>query len=380
MSREHGIRSALILGFAVLVGSIGPLQAGLELASGEPIQVLEVLEEVPTVASLRAFEKRLEEQSIVAAELRPWLRYATFRLFRDAGTEVLAGRDGWWFYGKGLDYLVLLEPDPPRPDGGREAARSAIVGFRDQLAARGIELLVVPVPGKASVYPDGLSPLAGGALEETTTTVLIDELVADGVEVVDLLAAFREDRADREIDAREPLYLREDTHWSPRGVRVAARTIAGRLRELGVVSAGAEAFETREVVVPRVGDLVRMVKSPPLETHLGATEVACEQVVSAETGEPYRDSADAEVLVLGDSFLRIYEGDEPGSAGLLAHLARELGRPVDSIVGDGGASTLVRQQLARQIERLEGKRVVVWEFVERDVRFGLGGWRLVPLP
>ena len=35
--------------------------------------------------------------------------------------------------------------------------------------------------------------------------------------------------------------------------------------------------------------------------------------------------------------------DEPGAAGFIAHLARELGQPLTSIVNDGGASTLVRQ-------------------------------------
>ena len=52
---------------------------------------------------------------------------------------------------------------------------------------------------------------------------------------------------------------------------------------------------------------------------------------------------ESEVLILGDSFLRIYEQDEPGAAGFIAHLARELGQPLTSIVNDGGGSTLVRQ-------------------------------------
>ena len=54
--------------------------------------------------------------------------------------------------------------------------------------------------------------------------------------------------------------------------------------------------------------------------------------------------------------------------------------PLASIVNDGGASTLVRQQLSRKPELLRGKKLVVWEFVERDVRFGTEGWQPVPLP
>jgi len=86
------------------------------------------------------------------------------------------------------------------------------------------------------------------------------------------------------------------------------------------------------------------------------------------------------VLVLGDSFLRIFEQDEPGSGGFVAHLASNLGFGLSSIISDGGASTLVRQQLARKPALLKGKKVVVWEFVERDIRFGTEGWQVIPLP
>jgi hypothetical protein len=86
------------------------------------------------------------------------------------------------------------------------------------------------------------------------------------------------------------------------------------------------------------------------------------------------------VLVLGDSFLRIYQRDEPGSAGFVSHLARELKMPLSSIINDGGGSTLVRQELYRKPDLLKGKKVVVWEFTERDIRFGVEGWQNVPLP
>jgi len=78
--------------------------------------------------------------------------------------------------------------------------------------------------------------------------------------------------------------------------------------------------------------------------------------------------------------LRIYGQDEPQSAGFLAHLAYELRQPVTSIVNDGGASTLVRQELFRRPRLLTNKKLVIWEFVERDIRFGAEGWQLTPLP
>ena len=111
------------------------------------------------------------------------------------------------------------------------------------------------------------------------------------------------------------------------------------------------------------------------------------------------------MLVLGDSFCRIYQYPEPqslgelaaattaaparesgpkrllpGSAGFISHLALALRSPVDAIVSDGGAATDVRRRLSTDPEILEGKRVVIWEFVERDIALGAEGWEEVPLP
>jgi hypothetical protein len=113
----------------------------------------------------------------------------------------------------------------------------------------------------------------------------------------------------------------------------------------------------------------------------------------------------ARVLVLGDSFCRIYQYAEPqslgelpatstagaaadsgtkrllpGSAGFISHLALALKSPVDAIVSDGGAATDVRRKLSTNPEILEGKQVVVWEFVERDIALGAQGWEEVALP
>ncbi len=40
----------------------------------------------------------------------------------------------------------------------------------------------------------------------------------------------------------------------------------------------------------------------------------------------------------------------------------------------------MRQELHRRPALLKNKRVVVWEFVERDIRLGTEGWQQVPLP
>jgi hypothetical protein len=197
---------------------------------------------------------------------------------------------------------------------------------------------------------------------------------------VDLFALFAEARTNNAGSDATPLYLRQDSHWSPAGVALTAKAVAQRLTELGWAKPGAVVYRERAAPVERLGDVLRMLQSARIERASVPERVPCVQVIRADTSQPYRDHAESEILVLGDSFLRIYEQDEPGSAGFIAHLAKELQQPLTSLVNDGGASTLVRQELHRRPALLKNKKVIVWEFVERDIRLGTEGWQQVPLP
>jgi hypothetical protein len=161
--------------------------------------------------------------------------------------------------------------------------------------------------------------------------------------------------------------------------RLAAEKTAQRIRDLGWVSQGDAQFDVIERKITRRGDLSRMIELPRASSLFPAEATLAYQVQSSAR-ELYKDDATSPVLVLGDSFLRIYQTDEPRSAGFIAHLARELGMPVSSLVNDGGASTLVRQELSRRAALLQRKKVVIWQFVERDITYGAEGWQKIALP
>ncbi|MBP7934713.1 MAG: hypothetical protein KA354_08720 [Phycisphaerae bacterium] len=380
MTSGRGQHYLMVLGFLAIIAFEGPFQAISELRHGEMPQILDLFRQWPTEKTLKAFENDLKEQALIAQELRPRTQYLRYRAFGDVGELALVGRDGWWFYRPDARYLTERCPDHAAARTGRGPAVEAIVSFRDQLARRGIHLLVVPVPGKPSVYPDQLTRRAQPAdsrVHEPTRRLLAD-LAAAGVETMDLFPVFAEARSNPRSTDAEAWYLERDTHWTAAGARLAAEAVARRIRTLRQAPDKSVDYAVHPITVRRPGDVLRMLKCPPIEALFEAEAVRCEQVIQPD-GQPYRDDPASSILVLGDSFLRIYERDEPGSAGFIAHLARELGRPVTSIVSDGGASTLVRQELARKPAMLAGKRLVVWEFVERDVRFGMEGWQEVAI-
>jgi hypothetical protein len=306
------------------------------------------------------------------------MQYAQYIVFKDVGDKALRGPNGWFFYKPGVEYLT--QRPPARSDS--EDPVTVIRDLRDQLAARGIHLVVVPVPNKASVYPEQLSRRAERLPISmcVETQSLLRRLDAAEVEVVNLFELYAREKSAASNSNDPHLYLTQDSHWSPAGLELAAQAIAQRIVERDWIEPDRTEYRTKSAPTKRLGDVVRMLNVPAIEKHLPAERALCVQVVDPETNQPYRDDPQSEILVLGDSYLRIFQQDEPGAAGLIAHLARRLRQPVTSIVNDGGASTLVRQELYRRPTLLENKKVVIWEFVERDIRFGTEGWQRVPLP
>ena len=380
MSGDRVKQISLITAFIAAICSAGFSQLIFDLVNGNTPQAAQLLMQKPTKANLTAFERDLRDNCRLAKMLRPWMQYARFIVLGELGDKVVAGRRGWLFYKPAVQYLI--EPWPPQTDESQGDIFSAVTSFCNQLASRDIKLLLVPVPNKASVYPDMLTSRAGRPDTDVSSKTLeiISQLRQAGIEVVDLFAAFRQARTALPHEHTATYYLSQDSHWSPDGVQLAAKTVGQRILELGWAEKGHVQYTLEPTTLQRHGDILAMIQVPQVERHFEPEQIHCTQVVSSATNQPYLDDPNSEILVLGDSFLRIYSQDEPGSAGFVEHLARELGFPVASIVNDGGASTLVRQQLSRNPKLLANKKVVVWEFVERDIRFGTEGWQIVPLP
>jgi hypothetical protein len=350
---------------------------------------------------IRLFEKELDDNSIFASVIRPAILHARFAIFRDLGDKGIQGQNKWMFYTPDVEYLVkpsMLDsrsiPLDPNNKPLIVGPIEAILRFKRQLAKRGVDLLIVIVPGKPSIYPDLLikkmrqdqSAAFSHSLE------MIKELRLKGVETVDLFTPFVHERSG-DLTAGDSLYLRTDTHWKGRGARRAAYEVSQRIKQYPWYSPGTTEYIVDSVMIDRTGDIAVMCglsltgkfNSP---TPYPAEPTRCYQVfhvIRDGLGNEvqrvlYKDDFHSSgILVLGDSFSRMFQTDDPRGAGWIAHLALELSQPVASIVNDGGASTLVRESLKRRLNLLKGKKLVVWEIVERDFRFGAEGWKDVPI-
>lgn len=353
---------------------------------------------------LRPYEEDMKDKSVFANTIRPKMLLNWYSWLEDLGDKGVLGRDGWFFYKPDVDFLIrpyildhrsaVVDPnDKPIKDN----AIDTIVYFKNQLAKMGIDLLVVVVPVKASIYPEMLNKSMDPSLAGTFSHSLqsMKELNAKGVETIDLFKAFAEERKNDKLHG-DSLYLQKDTHWKGRAVRLAAHLVAERIKQYSwytLDSTNMVKYVIDTVYADRIGDIGKMTTLPDMKIRQLQLSFAPEkakcykvfQIVQDSLGNeiertPYRDSKrGSQVLLLGDSFSRIFQTDEPGSAGWISHIAYELSQPIASIVSDGGASTRVRETLAKNVKQLKGKKLVVWEFVERDWRYGEGGWKNIDL-
>ena len=404
---------------------------------------------------LRAFENKIDDESAIVLALRPKYQLAVWNLFSDPGEKVVLGaagncigkscgreeakpEDKWLFYRQDVEFLVQPSPLDVR-SAKLDNPVKAIERFRDQLKAKGVELLVVITPGKPSIYTERLtgrdSRVAGAenaaavgnaAGFQSHGKKILDSLTRAGFNTVDLYTPLLAAKSRDSIEGA--LYLNDDTHWTPRGAELAADVIAKKVREM--VDAGTVKFRKTDDVryiasdslADRMGDVGEMSglnkfnvfkvqqvtghvvsqqnikerteKLPVDSTCVEAAKSACQKNDSCFTAQsalcerdtvlydtsitPFKDDfRKSEILILGDSFSRIYQTDSPVNAGWIAHFAKNMNARVASIVSDGGASTLVREKLARKASVLKGKKLLIWEFVERDLRFGAEGWKNV---
>jgi len=297
------------------------------------------------------------------------------------------GIDGWLFLTRELAHIGkgVFWGDASKTAGmaSNEAWRDpmpAILDFAEQLKKNGVQLILMPVPPKAVIYPDRLWKDVQVSAERERLDAVHAEFYAllrkNGIDVLDLTPVFAAARQEEE----EPLYCQTDSHWSCRGIRVAARDAASRIRERlkesGRNTVSMKAMESR---VTFSGDLVRLLGVS------SESEARMLRRVTDAAGMPLSPDEGAGVLILADSHGLVFHagGDmHAEGAGLFEQVSFELGYPVDLIAVRGSGATPARINLLRKIQRdpgyLQRKKIVLWcfsarEFTESD------GWRIVPL-
>ena len=295
----------------------------------------------------------------------------------------ISGVDGWLFLDKELRHLCAPRfwNEIPAVEANSNDPLPAILDFKEQLDKAGIELLLVPVPTKAAIYPDKL--MSGNPTPPEVPADLVKNdrdfyklLESRGIKVLDLTETFLNARNAGSPD----LYCKSDTHWAPPGIQLASKTIAERFKDAPWVKTQPN-VKTQAVDVPLTihGDLASALVPPQTETEPLISRFI--GLASSGGRAPLPNAKDSPIILLGDSHNLVFHsgGDMHAvGSGLSDQLSHELGFPLDVVAVMGSGATSARRNLARRKATLTGRRLLIWCFTSREFTQGQG-WAKVPV-
>lgn len=339
---------------------------------------------------LAALEDRTGRDSALSKYLRPRAQRLLAERLGYGNTQVLVGGSGRLYFSNAFDYLTgppLLDPrqlERRRKGQTRFPAIEpdpvpALLQFRQELAEQDIQLVLFAVPVKAQIEPERLARRSFGAAaapENPSYRELVGRLEAGGLPVFDALEELRAARREG-----EEVYLPNDTHWSPRGVEVASSALAEYLGgHIDLAPAAPAGLTRRPVPFDFQGDLERLLGLGSLPTRFAREHVEVQQVLDA-SGKPFEASlAEADILLLGDSYSIVYTTAPgiAGGAGLAEQLAFHLDRPVRRLAKLGANALSDRVGWLRSDRSLlEGKKLVIYEVTARA--FATVDWQAATL-
>lgn len=258
----------------------------------------------------------------------------------------------------------------------------AIVKYNEELKALGVELLVVPVPPKAAIYPEKLC--AGADAASAPSLAGFQKKLADaGVQVLDLEAEFKKVRA---ATPDLQLYCATDSHWSPHGARIAAEIVAARYKsrpEL-VEHQLRDLVKLKESALEFHGDLLTEAEKASLPKEKLPVVRAGIAANSDGTDVSSVESADySPVLVMGDSHCQVFRRGgvmHATCAGFIDHLVSGLSVPVHEVSTQASGGEGPRLEIARATiknpEFWSKKKIAIWLFTARELT--QGRWKVLP--
>ena len=270
---------------------------------------------------------------------------ARYLAFREGRPGVVVGDDGWLFSKEEFEATLKRTPDLAE-------AAAGVTEVRNLLAAKGIELVVVPLPAKADIYREHVSyaaiPTDLERLYEDFRTVLDNA----GIKNIETRAPLLEAKAQGQ------LFLTTDTHWTPLGAEVVADAVGETLGKRDTTYTIADVAP-----VPREGDLSKFIVTGGLAPLVG---LGPETVVPREATAPPAASTD----IFGPSSIPFvltgtsYSANPQWSFG--ESLKVSLGSDVLNLAEEGkGPVAPMRAFLESETLRDTPPEVVIWEFPVR---------------
>lgn len=279
------------------------------------------------------------------------------------GQRGIPGADAdWYFLDKEIAHLATGQfwtKDYATTTQSKTDPAPIIIDYHEKLKALGIELLLVPIPPKASIYPEKFSTAGRPA----ALAPFYEQLTKAGVSVIDLEPVFQ---AERKANPDKLLYCERDSHYSPYATQFLANLIHEKYQDSDwakAIQAQLKFVTAEEKEVTINGELVP-----------GKPEkVSVVEVNNSDNEQIFPDDPTSPIVLLGDSHTKVFStGGELHwkAAGLPDHLQAKFGTRLHLVAKNGSGSHQARiglfQKGRSNTAYWESKKLIIWVFSARE--------------
>lgn len=276
----------------------------------------------------------------------------------------IVGKGDWLF----VRHELVLES----LDQQAQASFRLIGKLNRMLERRGVALALTIVPSKIETYAEHLpDDFKISAYMKGFNDSAQKSLRTNGVAVIGMKERLRE-AALKDLD--NPLFFRLDTHWTPTGALVAAKTVQAGIAENAILKKALDAVPVAEYKLTWVNKIFRQTNIRDITNFLPTGTPAyppeenrrfvVTRVKPADTSLLGAAPTD-EVALIGSSF----SGDWTSFPDAMRFA---LQRPVlnFSINADAGPWAVVRGYLADDAFQAGKPKLIIWELPERTIGLG----------
>ena len=257
---------------------------------------------------------------------------------------VVEGQDGWLFLQESLlNATRRWRDNTPQ-----------IIAFKDSLEARGVKLIVVPVPDKLLVVPEQYSDKAINGIHLPQYKKWVDKLRKKNVTVIDALDKIKD--LQKKLGTETPMFEPYESHCTGPARLVLANMVADSIAPL-LYGMNRKRYPLRDTIVDGTGNLYELLHDKEIEYRIK------EQKVLGTDGYKYRGTKKAPIIVIGDS--NVGQGKSYG-ADIAAYIAMATSVETFPISKVGGGNS-GPQMFKGKSKFLKDKKAVVWVFDGREL-------------
>ncbi|MGB1559933.1 MAG: alginate O-acetyltransferase [Sinimarinibacterium flocculans] len=344
------MRSYALVHTALFIGSIAAIGA-TAVARTWPDGAPPAIPDAGRVAAgdvARDFESLYDERFPVRTFGTNVWAAVQYLLFREGRPGVIVGEHGWL-------YTAEEFRGWPQAQARIDAHLDLIASVHRRMAGSGSALVVALVPAKARVYPEHRGDETPASVHDDLYRQARSALLARGIMAPDLLTAMQR------CKTRSEVFLRTDTHWTPRGAQCAAEEIALNIAPLRAPDIPMQDFVTEHgAPATHAGDLTRFL---PLAPHFAALLPAPDTLTPSTTfaagqNDLLNDTPTPATVLIGTSYSADPAWNFDGA------LKTALREDVLNLAESGhGPFAPMRRYLESGVG--PSARVVVWELPER---------------